>query len=165
MDDAKKFFEDLNIRAADTSIAPEQISIPAETPDAMLARANTSVSRKTAREEISLDEEGQLTIDVYQTPEEIVVESPIAGVDPDQVDIEITADTVTIRGKREREQKVRTENYIYQECFWGRFARSVALPEEIDADRAQATIKNSVLTITLPKLKRSEKKKLKVSKE
>jgi HSP20 family molecular chaperone IbpA len=175
-DEARKFFESLNMKTPESSpISPDGGGEPQPAPlpnpsegggaDAVLARANATVSRRTQeREEVNTDEEGQLTIDVYQTTDDIVVQSPIAGVDPDEVDVEITTDSVTIRGKREQEQKVRTENYIYQECFWGRFARSVSLPQEIDPDRADAHIKNGVLTIIMPKIKKTERKKLKVNK-
>ena len=106
--------------------------------------------------------EGQLTIDVYQTSEEIMIESPIAGVNPDDLDVSITNESVTIKGKREREQRIRDEDYFYQECYWGKFSRSVILPQEIDAERAEANIKNGVLTIRLPKVSRAKSRKIKV---
>ena len=106
--------------------------------------------------------EGQLTIDVYQTPEEIVVESTIAGVNPDDLDIDITNEAVTIRGKRSKEKRIADEDYFYQECYWGKFSRSIILPQEVDAENAEAKIKNGVLTIHLPKLNRQKSKKVKV---
>jgi HSP20 family protein len=109
-----------------------------------------------------LEDEGQLTVDVYQTPTEIFVESPIAGVAPEDIDVSITPETVTIKGRREREREVREEDYVYQECYWGRFSRSVVLPTEVDADAAKASIKNGVLTIRVPKLNRARLKKVKV---
>ncbi|MDP3999379.1 MAG: Hsp20/alpha crystallin family protein [bacterium] len=108
------------------------------------------------------EEEGKLTIDVYQTPTEIVVESTIAGVKPENLDISINNESVTIRGKREKEQRVTDEDYFYQECYWGKFSRSIILPQEIDAENATAGLKNGVLTIRLPKLNRQKAKKLKV---
>ncbi|HDH31468.1 MAG TPA: Hsp20/alpha crystallin family protein [Candidatus Wolfebacteria bacterium] len=108
------------------------------------------------------DFEGQLTIDVYQTSNNIVVESTIAGVDPDDLDIAITPDSITIRGERRKEEKIKKEEYLYQECFWGRFSRSIILPQEIDPDKAQATVKGGILKIILPKLDRQKSKKLKV---
>ena len=115
--------------------------------------------------EADLDEEGdgQLTIDVYQTADEILVESPIAGVKPEDLDIAITNESVTIQGQRRRERNIKDEDYFYQECYWGRFSRSVILPQEVDAEKAEAKIKNGVLTVTLPKLNRQKSKKLKVS--
>lgn len=112
--------------------------------------------------DLSDEREGQLTLDVYQTPTSIVVESPIAGVKGDDIDINITSESVTIRGKRERIHTVKDEDYFYQECYWGRFSRSVILPEEVDAENAEATIKNGVLRITMPKLAKHKGKKLHV---
>ena len=111
------------------------------------------------------EREGQLTIDVYQTPTAIVVESPIAGVNTDDIDINITSESVTVRGKRERIHTVKDEDYFYQECYWGRFSRSVILPEEVDAENAEATIKNGVLKIVMPKLTKHAGKKVKVKGE
>ena len=107
------------------------------------------------------DDNGQLTIDVYQTTNEIVVESPIAGVNPEDIDISITTDSVTIKGKREREREIKNDDYVYQECYWGKFSRSVVLPQEVDVDKVDASIKNGVLTIRLPKLNRLKSKKIK----
>lgn len=111
------------------------------------------------------EEEGKLTIDVFKDDEDIVVQSAVAGVESDDLEINITSESVTIRGKREKENKVEDKNYYYQECFWGGFSRSVVLPEEIDADKAVASLKNGVLTIRMPKLNRQKAKKLKVKHE
>src|SRR3989344_5676692 len=110
----------------------------------------------------SAEAEGQLTIDVYQMPDEIVIESTIAGVKPEDLDINITSEAVTIRGERKREKKVREDDYFYQECYWGRFSRSIILPQEIDPDKAVANLKNGILTIRLPKLNRQKGRSLKV---
>lgn len=130
-----------------------------------LAKANATLSRQKVEEEIGNfveEAEGQLTVDVYQTPTEIVIQSTIAGVDPEDLDIAITAESVTIRGKREKMEEVKDDDYFFQECYWGRFARQIILPQEIDAEHAVASMKNGVLTIRLPKLNREKTKKLKV---
>lgn len=110
-------------------------------------------------------EEGQLTIDVYQTDSDIVIKSTIAGVNPEDIDISITNDMVTIKGKRIKDQQITTENYYYQELYWGSFSRSVILPVEVDADRAKAGIKNGILTIKLPKSEKVKTKKITVKTE
>lgn len=115
-----------------------------------------------AEPDIFDESEGQLTIDVYQTPISIIVESALAGVNPEELDIAITADSVSIRGKREKIERVEEKDYLYQECYWGRFSRSIILPQEIDPDRAQASLKNGVLKIVLPKLNKQKTKKLKI---
>lgn len=129
-----------------------------------LAKAGGALREKTSasQDEFFDEGEGQLTIDVYQTPDEIVVESPIAGVDPDDLDINITNESVTVKGKREKATRVKDGDYFYQECYWGKFSRSVILPQEVDAEKAEAALKNGVLTIHLPKLNRQKTKKVKV---
>lgn len=131
-----------------------------------LVKANSSaLSKEKIDAEINdfVEEvEGQLTVDVYQTPTEIVIQSTVAGVDPENLDISITNESVTIRGKRERIERARDEDYFFQECYWGKFARSIILPQEVDAEKSVATIKNGVLTIRLPKLNREKVKKLRV---
>ncbi len=109
--------------------------------------------------------EGQLTVDVYQTAGDIVIESAIAGVKPDDIDINVSSDSITIRGERKRENQVREQDYFYQECYWGRFARSVILPQEVDPENATVNFKNGILTVRLPKLNRKKSKKLKVKPE
>ena len=115
-------------------------------------------------ENISDEGEGQLTVDVYQTAEDIVVESTVAGVKPDEIDIDVTSESVTVRGERHHENKVDEGDYFYKECFWGKFSRSIILPQEVDPDRAHSSLKNGVLTIKLPKVHRNKSRKLKVSK-
>ncbi|MCH7492094.1 Hsp20/alpha crystallin family protein [Patescibacteria group bacterium] len=101
-----------------------------------------------------LDEEdfsGQLAVDVYQSKDDIIIKSTIAGVKPEEIDISINNDMITIRGKREKEHEVEEGDYFYRECYWGGFSRSIILPCEVKIDKINATIKNGVLTITLPK--------------
>lgn len=109
--------------------------------------------------------EGQLTIDVYQTPSDIIIESAIAGVKPEDIDISVSNDSITIRGERRREHEVKEKDYYYQECYWGRFSRSVIFPQEVDPESASVAFKNGILTVRLPKLSRKKTKKLKVKVE
>ncbi len=109
------------------------------------------------------EQEGQLTVDVFQDDANIIVQSTIAGVSPDDLDVSITNDMVTIRGERRRMYNVDPDDYFYQECYWGAFSRSIILPVEIDADRAEAKIKNGILTIRIPKANTAVTRKLKVS--
>ena len=121
------------------------------------------ITHTVGDEDIVMQEaEGQLAIDVYQTPEEIVVESTIAGVKGDDIDVDVTSERVTIRGERSREEIIQDGDYYYQECFWGKFSRSVILPQEIDPDKATSSLRNGVLTIQLPKLHRDRARKVKV---
>lgn len=124
---------------------------------------NEEESADEGRKDIyNSDAEGQLTIDVYQTDSEIVIKSTIAGVKPEDLDITINNDMVTIKGERKTEEKVKSENYFYQECYWGAFSRSVILPVDVESDHAEAVLKNGVLTIRLPKVEKVKSKKLQV---
>lgn len=108
------------------------------------------------------DSEGKLLADVYQNKDEIVVQTTVAGVAPEDVEVNVTSESITIRGKRERTEKIEEDDFLYQECFWGSFSRSIILPEEVDPEKSVVTLKNGVLTIRMPKLDRKKGKKLKV---
>lgn len=114
-------------------------------------------------EEEWMDEEmGQLAVDVYQTKENVVIKAPIAGVSPDNIDIEVAEDVVTIRGERVEDKEVDREHYYVQECYWGSFSRSVILPTSTIAEKAAASLKDGVLTISIPKVQQDKVKKIKV---
>jgi HSP20 family protein len=119
-------------------------------------------SEEFLNEELNEESEGSLLVDVYQTDDEIVVRSAVAGISPEELEINITTESVTIRGKREKEKEVEEKNYFYQECFWGTFSRSIILPQEIDPERSTAAVKNGILTIRMPKIERQKAKKIKV---
>lgn len=122
---------------------------------------NSSVVPSVWTEEES-ETDGELTIDVYQTPDMIVVKSMIAGVHPEDLDISITRDSITIRGHREEEKVAREEDYFARELYWGSFSRTIQLPEEIDVDEAEAVEKHGLLILKLPKLDKKRQSKLKV---
>ncbi len=112
-----------------------------------------------------MEDEGQLKIDVYQTIDQIVVQSAIAGVKQKDLNIAIEEDIVTIKGERKKGETEKAD-YLHQECFWGKFSRSIILPQEVLPDQAKASLKNGILTITLIKNTESGKKKsLKVNKK
>ncbi len=117
---------------------------------------------QTQNNQESENYEGQLAIDVFQTPQEIVIKSTIAGVNPENIDINIDNDMVTIKGERKNINEAKENDYYYQECYWGAFARSIILPEEVDADSSTAELKNGILTIRLPKLSAIKTKKIEV---
>ncbi len=108
------------------------------------------------------EEEGQLTVDVYQTPDEIVLKTMVAGVKPDDLDINITRDMVTIKGRREESDDVHSNDYFHRELYWGSFSRTVMLPEEIDVEEAEAVERHGLLTIKLPKIDKAKQNKLRV---
>ena len=146
-DDTKKFFEEL-VNHDDPSV-----------PTSSRAHHHKPGSPKSKEAE---DGGGQLAIDVYRSGDNIIIESPIAGVDPSQIDIQITSEEVSINGQRAKYEEIHDEDYYYQECYWGRFSRSVILPDEIDAEASEATIKNGILRIKMPLETSKKGKKLKV---
>lgn len=107
-------------------------------------------------------QEGELPIDMYRTSDSIVIKALIAGVNPEDLDIAITRDMVTIRGSREEDQEVPDEDYQFRELYWGSFSRTIVLPEEIVIDEADAKEKHGLLTITLPKVDKDRSAKLRV---
>ncbi len=147
---------------------------------AELARASTSAKKLGVKERLHAfsygkegDEsevsppstpEGQLAIDVYETPSEIVIKSTIAGVKTEDLDIGIEENTVNIRGARHNEEKAKSEDYFYQECYWGTFSRSIILPVEVDNENASAALEDGILTIRLPKIKKAQERKITVVK-
>ncbi len=95
--------------------------------------------------------EGQLAIDVFQTDKKIIIKSTIAGVKPEDLKISLHHDLLSIKGTRSVKEEVREEDYLYRECYWGSFSRSIILPAEVDSRRVEAELESGILTITLYK--------------
>ena len=113
-----------------------------------------------AVEEAAID--GELSVDVYQTPSHIVVKAMIAGVRPEDLDVTIPRDMVTIRGKREQHTEGSAGHFFFQELYWGSFSRTIVLPQEVEVEEAEAVEKHGLLIIRLPKLDKGRQAKLKV---
>lgn len=111
------------------------------------------------------DYEGQLAIDAYQTEDDIIIKAPIAGVQSSDLEVSVTDEMVTVKGQRHDEHAVNRESYFCQECYWGSFSRSYVLPVAVDADKAEASLKNGVLTVRIPKLEKSRARSIKVVSE
>ena len=99
--------------------------------------------------------EGELSVDVYETPADIVIRSTIAGVRPEDLEIYLQDDLLTIRGSRHQELETSAEYYC-KECYWGGFSRSIVLPVEVQSEKVDATLTEGVLTIRLPKVQKSK---------
>ncbi len=108
------------------------------------------------------EKEGELTADVYQTSDMLIIKTMIAGVRPEDLDISITRDLVTIKGRREEEKVAKDDDYFLRELYWGSFSRTISLPEEIDVDESEAIEKHGLLILKLPKLDKKRQSKLKV---
>jgi len=107
-------------------------------------------------------QEGELPVDMYQTNDAIVIRALVAGVSPNDMEISITRDMVTIRGMREEIQESADDNYYHRELFWGSFTRTLLLPEEVIIDEADASEKHGLLEIRLPKLDKNRSTQLRV---
>jgi HSP20 family protein len=167
MDNNKEFFEKLAGISSDdmtSDFEPQLVKAGTKTP--LIEEVDTKGKEdllKISGEDFDFDNaEGHLTIDVYQNDENIVIESTIAGVNVDDLDIAITPESVTIKGKREKKERVKKDDYLYQECFWGKFSRSIILPQEIDPDKSQASLKDGILKVVLPKVHKTRSKKVRV---
>lgn len=111
--------------------------------------------------------EGQLSVDVYQTETEIIILAPIAGTPPEELNLSITDDVITIKGTRARPIKkaLNPEDIYLEECFWGNFSRSIILPAEVDTARVEARFKHNILTIRVPKVERIKTRKISIAQE
>ncbi len=121
-----------------------------------------AVHRSVPIQEIEEETEGELAVDVYQTPTHIIIKAMIAGVRPEDLDVSITRDMVTLRGKRERHTEGGSGDFFFSELYWGSFARTIMLPQEVEIEAAEATEKHGLLTIRLPKLDKGRQAKLKI---
>lgn len=106
--------------------------------------------------------EGELAVDVYQTPLEIVIQTMVSGVKPEDLQIAITREMVTIKGRRELSREISHENYFQKELYWGSFSRTILLPAEVEVEEAEAIEKHGLLTIHLPKIDKEKTQSLKV---
>ncbi|MFN4181493.1 MAG: Hsp20/alpha crystallin family protein [Candidatus Paceibacteria bacterium] len=108
------------------------------------------------------NDEAELAVDVYQTATEIIIQTFVAGVRTEDLELSIARDMITIRGKRDEVRSVDEEDYFVKELYWGRFARTILLPQEIEPDEAEATEKHGLLTVKLQKVDKAKKNTIKV---
>lgn len=173
MKDKRSFFEKLTgaVKMEDTELGEAQSSFPISrtaprrvvTPTQSAAyEAEDSFDKTNTSWLEEESEEGQLTVDVYQSGNDIVVKCMVAGVRPEDLEITITRDMVTVKGRRETEKTVREEDYFHQELYWGSFSRTIMLPAEVDVEEAEAVEKHGLLIIKLPKIDKHRQAKLKV---
>jgi len=125
-------------------------------------------SLKEPIEELKIDDwfepEGELAVDVYNTEKDVVIQSAIAGVRPEELDITVENDVVTIKGIRKNPNETEEKQYLHEECYWGPFLRQIFLPEDVDIKNVTATMKDGVLTLRLPKLHLEKTKRVKIEK-
>ena len=107
-------------------------------------------------------ERGEISVDMYQTANDVVVRAALPGMKPEEVDISITGDTLMIKGEHKAEQEVKQEDYFYKERCYGTFSRSIPIPVQVRAEKAEALFENGVLTLTLPKAEEVKPRQIKV---
>lgn len=105
-----------------------------------------------------------LALDMYETDDAIKVEATLPGVEPEEVDITVTGNTLTIKGERRAKEEVKEENYYRREVHYGAFSRSVTLPASVDTEKAEAEFEAGILTLTFPKVAEAKPKRIKVKK-
>jgi HSP20 family molecular chaperone IbpA len=137
-------------------------SVTSETPEYKIDLAKTETSEAKIEAKTPEEPIGQLTVDIYHTPNDIVIQSAIAGAKPEDIDVNVTPDSISIAGMRRQEPESPDVEYLHQECYWGKFARSIILPEEVDPENANVNFKNGILSVRLPKTNRKKGKKLEV---
>jgi len=108
------------------------------------------------------NEEAELAVDVYQTPTDIIVQTFVAGVKPEDLELSIARDLVTIVGKREEHRNIDEGNYFTKELYWGKFSRTLSLPAEVEPEEVEATEKHGLLTVKIKKVDKEKKNNVRV---
>ena len=125
-------------------------------------QTSTATTRPAPLEDDQPNSEGQLPVDVHQTPSDIIIRAFVAGVRPDELSISISRDMVEIEGSRMEREQITGSDYFTRELFWGSFSRTIMLPQEVDVESSSASAKDGLLTIILPKLDKAKQTKLRV---
>jgi HSP20 family protein len=171
----RSFFERLagNLRFDDNFDDNEEVETPKSMDRPMTPQqsqqkreltVNASAQNKVAVQQVESapEEVGELPVDMYENGNEIIVQTLIAGVLPENLSINITRDMVSISGRREENKNIPDENYHIRELYWGAFARTVELPDEIDIAQAEAIERHGMLVIKLPKIDKNRRTVLKI---
>lgn len=108
------------------------------------------------------DEEAELSLDVYQTPTDVIIQTMVAGVKPDNLELSISRDMVTIRGEREESRTIDEDNFFAKELYWGKFSRAFSLPVEVEPEEVEATERHGLVTIKIRKVDKDKKSSVKV---
>lgn len=157
----RSFFERLAGSSADQYDSFDEEAVPPSQKN-IAARPSHVTRPAPLNDDSSSTSEGQLPVDVHQTPGDIVIRAFVAGVRPDELNISIRRDLVEIEGSRAEREQVAGPDYFTRELFWGSFSRTILLPQEIDVEAASASAKDGLLTIILPKLDKAKQTKLRV---
>ncbi len=159
--DKRSFFERItgSISVSDEDESPSK---PLEKAFSPKIKANSNTDQWLAEVEPIIEEVGELSVDVYQTDNDIVVQAMIAGVRSEDLNVSITREMVTIEGRRQKASEVEGDGYFMKELYWGSFARKILLPCEVEPSEAEAYEKNGLLTLRMPKIDKERTQKVKV---
>ena len=134
--------------------------------DDFLSSNNTELVASDDNDLLDEEFEGQLSIDMYQTDDDLIIKAPVAGVDPADLEVSVTEDSFSIKGRRHDEHRQEKGNYFVHECYWGSFSRKEPLPVNVIAEKAEASLnKKGILTIRVPKASKGKDKTLKIKSE
>ena len=166
MPSKRSFFERLtgSVNLEDDEIVEEFSSKTIKKSDSVKSIHPAFVKEKASKDEWMQpeEEEGQLSVDVYQIANDIYIETMVAGVRPEDLQITITRDMITVRGKREQARNINDEDFFSRELYWGSFSRTISLPNEIEIEDAEAMEKHGLLIIKLPKVNKDKQAQLRV---
>jgi HSP20 family molecular chaperone IbpA len=157
----RSFFDRLSGSVPAGAYDPFDDDLPVQTNKVQPQRAPAATNARPAVHEDEASE-GQLPVDVYQTPNEIVIRAFVAGVRADELNVSISRDMVVIEGSREEREQIPESDYFTRELFWGGFTRTILLPQEIDVENSAASSKDGLLSILLPKHDKARQTKIKV---
>lgn len=143
---------DENHEFGDDDLAVEQVDFEAE----------EEWEEEPEQAQTAEPQDGELPVDMYQTDDEIIIRAIVAGVNPNDLEISITRDMVTVRGTRDEYQEARDDEYFHRELFWGSFSRTLLLPEEVTIDESEAKESHGMLEIRMPKLDKHRSTQLRV---
>ncbi len=123
------------------------------------SRENKNDKKNWVEEE---SDEAELAVDLYQTPTDIVIQTFVAGVKPEDLELSVARDMVTIAGKREESRNIDDENYFTKELYWGRFSRTISLPQEVEPEEVEATERHGLLTIKIQKIDKEKRNNVRI---
>lgn len=108
------------------------------------------------------EQDAELAVDVSQTPNEIIIKTMVAGVNPEELEVSISQEMVIIKGSRRQSYEMEDKDFFHKELYWGSFARTILLPGEVRSEEAIAELKHGLLTIRLPKIDKQRQTKLRI---
>jgi len=160
------FFKKLrtDIETEDKPVFPKKKDIKVEgskKPEPPKKKIDPPKPKKNAQD--WLKSEGQLAVDVFHTATEFCIQAPIAGVMPEDIDVDVENEMLIIKGERREPDIGKEKDYFYQECYWGPFSRQIILPEDADSSKIKASLKKGILVIKIPRASKIKKRKVNIS--